>query len=78
MHQRKPAFSHSLRSEYLNIKHIFHVMSQDKNDKTSKVIKGNRLCVKFALTVFYPTDTLPKLKVHKAYIPHCTKNEVVL
>ena len=34
----------------------------------SKAIKGNKLCVNYLLTVFYPRNTLTKLKVHKAFI----------
>ena len=43
-------------------------MFQDQNDKISNVIKGNRLCVKYVLTVFYQKNTLNKLKVHKVFI----------
>ena len=31
-------------------------------------MKGNRLWIKYVLTVFNPTETLPKLKVYKAFI----------
>ena len=43
-------------------------MSPDENGKISTVIKGNRLCIKYIVTDFYPTETLPKLKGHKAFI----------
>ena len=41
---------------------IFHIAAQDQNEKISKILKGNRLCVNCVLTIFCSTDTLPKLK----------------
>ena len=32
-----------LPSEYLDVKHIFHIMYQDYVDKINTVMKGNRL-----------------------------------
>ena len=49
---KKPVFWHILRSEYLNVKRISHIMPQDQNGKISTVMKGNRLCIKYMLTVF--------------------------
>ena len=46
---------------------IFYIIFQDQNDKISKEVKKNRLCVKYMLTIFDPIDTLPKLTVKRSY-----------
>ena len=82
--RKSPYFSIYLRSEYLNVKQTFFASCfKIKLTKLVKVIKGNRLSVKNLLTIFYPRNTLTKLKVRKTFrlspgLMHCQVRSGVL